>query len=161
MSRRSNGSLKRAWTIRAQATTTLPRPWVKTPRSIRCLARTSFYNVRQTTASHNLPLVAHNNSNRLPGPNSYKISEVIGPVRATKIASWIQTPQVNSIPRANNRFKLPSNNISCLIVLESVYNSPGPGYYQSVDCFSHSPGQILKMNGTPALAHENRMIFKR
>ena len=114
-------------------------------------AKDNLLQCKTNNASHNLPLVAHNNSNRLPGPNSYQISEVIGPVRATKISSRIHTPQVNSIPKAENRFKLPSNNVSSLIVLESVYNSPGPGYYQSVDCFSHSPGQILKMNGTPAL----------
>ena len=90
--------------------------------------------------SHNLSVVAHNNSNRLPGPNSYQISEVIGPVKATKITSRIHTPHINSIPKAENRFKLPSNNLSFLTVIESVYNSPGPGYYQSVDCFTHSPG---------------------
>jgi len=103
----------------------------------------------------NLRKVAHNNSMRLPAPNSYQISEVIGPVKATRITSRVTTPQVNTIPKAENRFKLPSKD-GTLINLESIYNSPGPGYYSTIDCFTHSPAQTLKMNGRPAKQHENR-----
>jgi hypothetical protein len=76
-------------------------------------------------------------------------------VKATRITSRVTTPQVNTIPKAENRFKLPSKN-KTLINLESIYNSPGPGYYSTIDCFTHSPAQTLKMNGRPAKQHENR-----
>ena len=41
-----------------------------------------------------------------------------------------------------------------------MYNSPGPGYYQTIDCFSHSPASPHKINGRPAQQREQRKIFK-
>lgn len=58
--------------------------------------------------TNNLRIVAHNNSNRLPAPNTYQISDVVGPIKPTQITSRITTPQINTIPKAQNRFKLPS-----------------------------------------------------
>jgi len=49
---------------------------------------------------------------------------------------------------------------SLLTNIESVYNYPGPGYYETIDCFSHSPASPHKLNGRAAVTKEDRQIFK-
>ena len=108
-------------------------------------------------------LEALDRAGQQPGPGSYKYPDFIGPQSPTKLHSRVKTPHQPSIPKAFDRFQLPSKQFMAIIiifVLESVLVSPGPGKYSTLDCFTYNNASQYESIGKTKFAQEERQVFR-
>ena len=91
----------------------LPGPGHYSPRMLNDTPKFSLYKKDTMLECKHFSIMmilleALGKSRDMPGPGQYKHNDMMGSLSPSKITSRVRTPQCNSIPKAENRFKLPS-----------------------------------------------------